>query len=471
MLKQRARLISGGLRLFDLGMLAVAFPAAYLIRDHLLGNGMPTGGLYPISTYWSLLAASILVWQFASWTSGLYGAYRTLKIRTELLRLARSFAILGVVIAAGHFIWKQRDVSRLFFSLYYCIAFVLLVANRVTIRVVAHYTRRRGHNTRTFALVGVCEMTREVREAIAGHPEWGYVFAGYVLDDGVDAPPGEKVLGRLSEMGEILEREVIDDVIFGVPRERLEGIEEAVLLCEEQGVGVRVLLNFFPATIAKMTVEDVEGIPLLAFASAPSAIAPLVGKRIFDVVVSALTLIVLSPVLLAVAIAIRIESRGPVFFRQRRVGLNGRPFWLYKFRSMCQDAEKKLALLREHNEMDGPVFKMRADPRVTRVGRFLRKTSLDEFPQFWNVLRGEMSVVGPRPPLPSEVKLYKRWQRRRLSVKPGITCTWQVSGRNEIDFTNWMRLDLHYIDHWSLWHDLKIVLLTIPAVLLGKGAR
>jgi lipopolysaccharide/colanic/teichoic acid biosynthesis glycosyltransferase len=160
-----------------------------------------------------------------------------------------------------------------------------------------------------------------------------------------------------------------------------------------------------------------------------------------------------------------------VLFRQRRVGLNGREFGLYKFRSMCHDAESKLAELRHRNEMDGPVFKMREDPRVTRIGRFLRKTSLDEFPQFWNVLRGEMSVVGPRPPIPTEVRLYKRWQRRRLSVKPGITCTWQVSGRNEVDFARWMELDLHYIDNWSLWHDLKIVLQTIPAVILGRGAR
>jgi len=469
MLKQRARLIAGGLRLFDLMMLAVAFPAAYLIRDRLLGT--PAGGLYPISTYWPLLAASILVWQIASWTSGLYGAYRTVKIRTELLRLSRTFAVLVFVIAAGHFIWKQTDISRLFFALYYGIAFALLVANRVTIRVIAHSTRRHGHNTRAYALVGVGEMTREVREAIASHPEWGYTFAGYIVEEGMEVPADEKVLGQLSQMGEILESNIIDDVIFGVPRERLELIEEALLLCEEQGVGVRVLLNFFPNTIAKMTVEDVEGIPLLAFASAPSAVLPLVMKRVFDVVVSAFTLLLMSPVLLGVALAIKLESRGPIFFRQRRVGLNGRPFWVYKFRSMCQDAEQKLAVLRQHNEMDGPVFKMRADPRVTRVGRFIRKTSLDEFPQFWNVLRGEMSVVGPRPPLPSEVKLYKRWQRRRLSVKPGITCTWQVSGRNEIDFTSWMKLDLHYIDNWSLWRDLKIVLLTIPAVLLGKGAR
>ena len=173
----------------------------------------------------------------------------------------------------------------------------------------------------------------------------------------------------------------------------------------------------------------------------------------------------------ALALAIKLDSPGPVFFRQRRVGLQGRTFDIFKFRSMYLDAEERLESLRAQNEMSGPVFKMKNDPRITRVGRFIRRTSLDEFPQFWNVLRGEMSVVGPRPPLPSEVRQYKRWQRRRLSVKPGITCVWQISGRNNIDFDRWMQLDLEYIDQWSLWNDIQICLKTIPAVLGSRGAQ
>jgi len=473
MLKERARLISGGLRFVDMAMLGVAFPIAYYLRDHVLGGPGKVlhDGLYPLSTYWPLFAASILVWQLSAWTSGLYGTYRTQGIATELFRLARAFFLLAVIMAAGQFVWKQRELSRLFFGLYYAVAFALLVANRIMVRVAAHAARRRGYNTRAFAVVGSGEMAEGVVDAVAAHKEWGYTFAGYVLEEGASAPPGARVLGRLSDIGDILEAHVLDEVIFGVPRERLDEIDRALSLCEEQGVGVKVLLNFFPSRISKMMLEEVEGIPILAFASAPSEGAPLVGKRLFDLAVSSLVLLLLAPALLALAVAIKLDSPGPVFFRQRRIGLNGREFWLYKFRSMCQDAESRLAQIRERNEMDGPVFKMRADPRVTRVGRFLRKTSLDEFPQFWNVLRGEMSVVGPRPPIPAEVKLYKRWQRRRLSVKPGITCTWQVSGRNEIDFAQWMELDLHYIDNWSLWHDLKIVLRTIPAVILGRGAR
>jgi exopolysaccharide biosynthesis polyprenyl glycosylphosphotransferase len=456
-----------------MAMLGGAFPIAYYLRDHVvvssLGKTVP--GLYPISSYWPLLASSLLVWQLASWMTGLYRAYRTLSVGAEVFRLVRAFVISAVIIAAGQFVWKNRELSRLFFALYYSSAFALLVANRVTVRLLARAARRRGFNTRTFAVVGLGEMTEGLVDAISAHREWGYVFAGYVLEDGASRPAGVKVLGHLSEMGEILERRVLDEVIFGAPREKLEDIEQAVLLCEEQGVRVKVLLDFFPARISRMDVDELEGLPIVTFSSVPTDAGPLLWKRAFDVVASLVMLLLFAPLLVVIAVAIRLDSPGPIFFRQRRVGQNGRKFWLYKFRSMCVEAESRSRELRQHNEMDGPAFKMREDPRVTRVGRLLRRLSLDEFPQFWNVLRGEMSVVGPRPPLPSEVKLYKRWQRRRLSVRPGITCIWQVSGRNELDFAQWMALDLEYIDNWSLWGDLKIVLQTIPAVIWGRGAR
>jgi exopolysaccharide biosynthesis polyprenyl glycosylphosphotransferase len=210
---------------------------------------------------------------------------------------------------------------------------------------------------------------------------------------------------------------------------------------------------------------------MLAFTRTPSDAIALAAKRLFDVVASGLALLVLAPVFAGIALAIRLDSPGPVFFRQRRVGLNGRSFHMLKFRSMYQDAEQRLEALQAHNEMSGPVFKMKNDPRVTKVGNLLRKTSLDEFPQFWNVFKGEMSIVGPRPPIPAEVREYKRWQRRRLSMRPGITCVWQISGRNNIDFDHWMEMDLDYIDRWSLWGDLAICLKTVPAVLSARGAR
>jgi exopolysaccharide biosynthesis polyprenyl glycosylphosphotransferase len=222
---------------------------------------------------------------------------------------------------------------------------------------------------------------------------------------------------------------------------------------------------------SRMSIGEMDGLPMLALTRTPTDVLALAVKRVFDLLVSAMILLLASPVLIAVAIAIKLDSPGPIFFRQRRVGVHGRLFDILKFRSMHADAEARLEPLRARNEMSGPVFKMRDDPRVTRVGRLIRRSSLDEFPQFWNVLRGDMSVVGPRPPLPSEVRQYKRWQRRRLSVKPGITCVWQISGRNEIDFDRWMELDLEYIDRWSLWGDVRIILKTIPAVIWTRGAQ
>jgi exopolysaccharide biosynthesis polyprenyl glycosylphosphotransferase len=272
-------------------------------------------------------------------------------------------------------------------------------------------------------------------------------------------------------MGALLERHVLDQVIFALPSSRLAVAEEAARACQEQGVPVMICLDLLHGGLGQMALTRLEGVPALTFTTVPSDALALAAKRAFDILVSATVLLLVAPVLACVAVAIRLESPGPVLFRQRRVGLNGREFSLLKFRSMNQGAEAQLAALRALNEASGPVFKMTHDPRVTRVGRFIRKASLDEFPQFWNVLRGEMSVVGPRPPIPAEVAQYQRWQRRRLSVKPGITCTWQISGRNDIDFDRWMELDLEYIDNWSLGRDVAILLKTIPAVLSARGVH
>jgi exopolysaccharide biosynthesis polyprenyl glycosylphosphotransferase len=314
-------------------------------------------------------------------------------------------------------------------------------------------------------------MAREVVDAVEAHPEWGLSFAGFIRVDGQLGGARGPVLGTVAQLGRTLEEEVLDVVVFAVPREGLGEVERAVHLCEEQGVEVRISLDILRFGPGRMRVADMDGVPMLAFTRTPSDALALAVKRAFDVVISAGVLVALSPLLAAVALAIRIDSPGQIFFRQRRIGQSGRVFEILKFRSMFRDAEARLEALRARNEMTGPVFKMANDPRVTRVGRFLRRTSLDEFPQFWNVLKGEMSVVGPRPPIPSEVRQYKRWQRRRLSMKPGITCIWQISGRNDIEFERWMELDLEYIDGWSLWGDLEIFFKTIPAVLSARGAR
>jgi exopolysaccharide biosynthesis polyprenyl glycosylphosphotransferase len=267
-----------------------------------------------------------------------------------------------------------------------------------------------------------------------------------------------------------LEREVVDEIIFAISQEELKGMEGLFLLCEERGITARLAINFFPHVIAKTHLEELDGLPLLTFTTTPRNELLLILRRIFDFGGSLGLIVIFAPVFLLITLLIRLDSPGPIIYRQVRCGRNGRRFTFYKFRSMVQRAAERQSDLARYNEMNGPVFKMKRDPRVTRVGRFLRKTSLDELPQLINVLRGEMSFVGPRPPLPEEVEKYEGWQRRRLSMKPGITGLWQVRGRNRIDFDQWMKLDLEYIDNWSLWLDFKILLKTIPVVLSGKGA-
>jgi len=465
MLRQNRRLVETGLRLFDVLVLLAAWPAAHLALSWR--HGVPTTFTFEHESL--ELAVIVLAWLGSSWLTNVYDVYRTRRITTELWRMVHSLLLTGVGVAATGFI--DGSPKRALVASFFVIALSLLAANRLLLRLAARVARRRGFNTRYFAVVGSGDQAEDVVETVASHAEWGYTFAGYVLED--DVPPVNcdvPVLGRLRELGSILENQVIDEVYFAVPRHRLDRIESALLVCEEQGVASRVSLNLFSEGRARMSLSEMDGLPILSFSMTPSDELALLAKRAFDVVVSGAMLLLLAPMLALAALAIRLESPGPVFFRQRRVGLNGREFTLFKFRSMQRDAEALLGALRARNEMSGPVFKMRSDPRVTRVGAFIRRTSLDELPQLWNVLRGEMSIVGPRPPLPAEVRQYKRWQRRRLSMKPGITCTWQVSGRNNIDFDRWMELDLEYIDRWSLWNDVQICMRTIPAVLSSRGA-
>jgi exopolysaccharide biosynthesis polyprenyl glycosylphosphotransferase len=311
-------------------------------------------------------------------------------------------------------------------------------------------------------LVGTPEKNREFQELLAQHPEWGLHVVGQVESDAAS----------LARLPELLHQEPIACVVFNVSQTYFSEIEKAILACETEGVEAWLVADFIKTSIARATLDDFCGKPLLVFRTTPDLSWQLVFKRLIDIVGALVGLAVLGPlVMLPAAVAIKLTSPGPILFRQRRSGLHGRLFTMYKFRSMVDNAEMLRVELETFNEMSGPVFKMTRDPRVTPVGRFLRKTSIDELPQLWNVLRGEMSLVGPRPPIPSEVQQYDAWHRRRLSMKPGLTCLWQISGRNQIGFDHWMKLDLQYIDNWSLWLDFKILMRTIPVVLSGFGAR
>jgi len=307
--------------------------------------------------------------------------------------------------------------------------------------------------------------------AVVGNENTAHEFARTILQQDVWGLKLIGVFGR-DEVRTLLEGGGVDELIISVDRESLNEYTDIFLLCEELGVTARVVMNFFPHSIARMELHDFEGFPLLSFSTTPTNEALMFVRRILDIVLAALILAVFGPlVMLPAAILIKLTSPGPVLFRQKRCGLNGRVFTMYKFRSMIDNAEQLGVEVEAFNEMDGPVFKSSRDPRITTVGKIIRRRSIDELPQLFNVLQGHMSLVGPRPPLPREVARYERWQRRRLSMKPGMTCLWQISGRNEVSFEDWMKLDLTYIDNWSLLLDLKILLKTVPVVLLGRGAK
>ena len=470
MLRQHSKSLAALLRLFDALLLVAAWPASLAVWR--LATGRDAGPAVAEIPF-AVAVVVLITWMGATSALGLYASQRRERLVVELGYVAKSIgavALVGLVVGAvrpGPWLVPPSAAAAAVAA-----AFVLLAASRVALRRLARAVRRRGYNARYYAVVGSGAQAEALVEEVKAQPQWGYTFLGYIREPGAPAERGDApVLGRLDELGRLLTEQVIDEVFFAVGHHQLERIEPAVQLCEEQGVLVRISLGAFGSRGSRLTIAESEGHPVMTLSSTPANDLALAAKRLLDVVVSAAMLVLISPILLAIAVAIRRDSPGPVLFRQRRVGLNGREFTFFKFRSMRVGAEAELAMLRAQNEMDGPVFKMQKDPRITGVGQFLRRTSLDELPQFWNVLRGEMSLVGPRPPLPAEVRQYLPWQRRRLSVKPGITCTWQVSGRNEIDFEHWMRLDLDYIDGWSFWGDVGICFQTIPAVLRARGAR
>ena len=263
----------------------------------------------------------------------------------------------------------------------------------------------------------------------------------------------------------------VDGVVFCTPHDWMVDIQPLLSVCEEMGVTIKIMADFFELPASQMVLEDIDGVPILRYQTTPARLVELMLKRLMDICVSGLLLFLMAPLFMAVAILIKVTMPGPVFFSQKRVGLNGRRFRMWKFRSMVVDAEARKAALAKANEMAGPVFKISNDPRITQLGKLLRRTSIDELPQLWNVLVGDMSLVGPRPPLPKEVNQYERWQLRRLSMRPGLTCIWQVSGRNEVSFHEWMEMDLRYIDTWSFVNDLTILARTVPVVITGRGAR
>lgn len=452
----------------DAGILSAAFLLGYLFRNAV-------DNIYPLETYYGLLPFFVLIWLLLLYTSGMYTSFRVKPV-SAVLFIALKSSLYGFLIFSGIiYVLKFYHISRTLIFLVFILAAILLVVEKTCLIFLFRHARKKGYNYRNILLIGTGKRAQAFMALIEQNSEWGLKIIGLVDADEEKVGQiisGYKVIGYFDNLPEILHSNVVDNVVFVVPRQWFKKIEDLVRLCEIEGIPASVAVNLFDLKFSRVKQSDLHGFPLLTYESAPDKLGHLLLKRIFDVFFSAFSLLLLSPAFAVLAVIIKITSQGPVFFKQERCGLNGRRFVLHKFRTMVFGAEEKLERLREFNEMDGPVFKMKDDPRITKIGRFLRRFSIDELPQLWNVLKGEMSIVGPRPALFAEVNKYDNWQRRRLIMRPGLTCFWQIEGRNKIkDFTEWARLDLKYIDNWSLWLDCKIFLKTIPAVLLMRGAK
>ena len=424
-------------------------------------------GLHPIlvaSLYSVALVATL-------WTAGLYGLRGFLSIRQELIDILRAMALLALGILSALFVLRLPDVSRLFLLLLFAAQPLLTLATRLALRLLFAWIRSRGLNARYMLVVGAGQEAQAFADRIERHRELGLRVLGHLTVPG-EAPPTVQrpVLGTIDRIEEILHGEVVDEVAICLPVELWNLVEPISRICEEEGKVVRVPLEVTGFAFQGGRVEEFDGAPIISLLYGPDRVLGLAAKRSIDVLLSAGALLLLSPVIVGVAVTIRLVDGPPVLFRQVRVGLHGRPFTVLKFRTMVSNAEDLYPQLQGLSETRGPAFKMANDPRITALGRFLRRTSLDELPQLWNVLRGEMSIVGPRPAPPREVGGYSIWHRRRLSMKPGITGLWQVGGRRpDEDFDQRAGLDLDYIDRWSLWLDLKIMARTVPALLLGRG--
>lgn len=477
MLKEHQNFLTRFLIFTDLFLVVCCFFLGYFVRNHpwvidYLGDVSRT---YALNTYYPLVPYWILFWFLALFVSGAYQPIRTRKVYPVLFAVLQAAVLATLLFGSLSYLLKIHNVSRSLISIICFMTWMLISIERLIVYKVVRDLYKKGIHTRMLLVVGTGSRALGFMKMIDSNPEWGLKIAGIVDDE--ESKIGTQiqnhvVLGTLRDIPLLLENMVVDEVVFIVPRGWLGKIEDSVLYCEQLGKRVSIAVDLFNMRFAKAVQRDIQSFPFLTFETTSNVLWQLFIKRLLDLVLAAAAILVLWPLMAVVALLIKITSGGPVLFKQTRCGLNGRLFTVYKFRTMVIDAEQRLEALRKQNEMSGPAFKMTNDPRLIKHGNWLRKFSIDELPQLFNILEGNMSFVGPRPPIPAEVKKYEPWQRRRLSLRPGLTCIWQVQGRNKIiRFEDWMKLDLEYIDTWSLWLDLKLFLKTIPIVLLGIGAK
>jgi exopolysaccharide biosynthesis polyprenyl glycosylphosphotransferase len=409
-------------------------------------------------------------WVLVLWSSGLYRLEVRWRLWTEARDVVRASIVVMALTLSALFLLRQPDVSRLFLVFLFVAQPSVTLLGRFGLRSVFEWMRRRGQDRRYMLVVGVGDLAEAFADRVEQHPGLGMEIIGHLA-----APEEQKrtvtrsIIGSVNEIDEVLHTQVVDEVAVCLPSEAARYLEPIIGLAAGEGKTVRIPVDPVEEVLPSAVLEEFDGFVVRSLVNDGHREVGLVLKRVLDIVGSGIGLVVLSPILLGAAIAIRVLDGGPILFRQTRVGLHGRPFTMYKFRTMVVGAEEQLDDVRHLNERTGAAFKASDDPRVTGVGRRLRRTSIDELPQLWNVLSGAMSLVGPRPPLPEEVAEYDVWHRRRLSMKPGITGLWQVEARHDPRFDRFVEHDLVYIDSWSLWLDVKILLRTVPALLTHVG--
>jgi exopolysaccharide biosynthesis polyprenyl glycosylphosphotransferase len=411
-----------------------------------------------------------IMWVVVVWYQGLYRLRARWRLRTEAMDIARATVMVAALTLSILFVFKQQDVSRIFLLSLFIAEPIVTLAGRGILRFTFSELRRRGHNARYMLVVGTGKLAQDFADLVESRAGLGIRVIGHI------SVPGEAhevvtrpIFGGLDAIEGVLHTNIVDEVAACLAPESASLLEPIASLAADEGKTVRIPVDLSDGKVRNAREEEFEGLLVRSLVHDGHREVGLVIKRVIDVVGAAIGIVILSPLLLVTGILIRVRDGSPVIFRQRRIGLHGRPFTIVKFRTMAPDAEKRLHEVAHLNELTGAAFKASNDPRMSPLGRRLRQLSIDELPQLWNVLKGEMSLVGPRPPLPSEVVEYDIWHRRRLSMKPGITGLWQVESRHEANFDRWVELDLSYIDRWTLWLDLSILLRTMPNVMMARG--
>jgi len=472
----RRRLVVSVLVAFDLIALMLATIAATYIRFNTLAAAAAFENVGLQFTYYELSWVSIAIAVAFLWREGLYDLERLTWGSGEFSRVAHALALSVLAFILVTYALHMPGLSRAWIVLTFVLSFILVAAGRLLVRIGLRTLRRKGWMLRRTLVVGSNDEAAHICELLLGAPETGLVPIGCLASSHAERLGlnfcGEVVpcLGEARNLGYYVVELKLDTVIIVSSAFDHEIVSRMIGELRGHEITTHVSSGLFEILTRRVLIRELAGVPLITVKAVSLSRVNLATKRVFDLVVAGLGVVVGMPIWLGIALAIKLDSRGAIFYKQPRIGLNGQPFEMFKFRSMCADAHEKRELLLDGNEATGPLFKMKNDPRVTRVGTWMRKYSIDEFPQLINVLRGEMSLVGPRPPLPDETAAYTERHWRRMGVPPGMTGLWQVSGRSALTFEEMVRLDLYYIENWSVGFDMALILRTIPAVLLARGA-